>query len=825
MHIKRRDPLALKIGMSYKMSWINLLLKKNIKSFSIFGILLFAIFTVTPAYAVKCIQAGYFPSEGAVDCRASTIIDDNYIGIVGGGGTVGPTQSVTQAEADGIAWAKARYHCYVGTTVTQDWVPPSSWGDAGRDANGRELSTRNWNKNYLTTYQQSDGYGNCYPTTFTVVWGLRRDQTAACTGKYYDTFFASEGGDNSMVCWNTLPTEESCDSKVGNPVDASSGAKTQREDHLAAGPLPLSFYYKSSRNLIEGNVPASSASLVATLAFDDRVWRHGFDKSLKFSTNSSRSSVRLIRPDRIQDIYFSLVNSAWKPVTTLQDELIELPPGSSPIHWRYHTADDNYENYDISGKLLSMVDRAGRTQTLTYDLPVASGGDDDPGTLDIVTDDVGHQLHLTYDTQKRIATIIDPAGGIITYGYDAQSNLTSVTYPDGSIRTYQYNEPGHTSGINLPHALTGITDENGSRFATYTYDAQGRAISTEHATSGIEKYSLAYAANGSSTSVTDPLGTVRTLHFATVLGIFKSTGSDQPGGSGCSAASNNVTYDVNGNIASRTDFNGHRTNYIFDLVRNLETSRTEGLTAAGVTAPQTRTIITEWHPTFRLPIKITEPGLETTYTYDTKGNITLKSLKDLVTNKTRSWTTAYTYSVAGLLVQKVDDGPRTDISDLTTYDYYPEDAVCSDGSFGCRGQLKQITDTLGHITSLSRYSAHGQPELITDPNGLILTMVYDARQRLTSLDSGGELITYRYDPAGQLIRVTQPNSAYLDYTYDNAHRLTDIKDQLGNTRHYTLDNMGNRTKDELFDPNGQLTRSQSRVYDALSRLQNLVLPQ
>ena len=36
-----------------------------------------------------------------------------------------------------------------------------------------------------------------------------------------------------------------------------------------------------------------------------------------------------------------------------------------------------------------------------------------------------------------------------------------------------------------------------------------------------------------------------------------------------------MTYDANGNIASKTDFNGNRTTYSYDLTRNLETSRTE----------------------------------------------------------------------------------------------------------------------------------------------------------------------------------------------------------------------------------------------------------
>jgi YD repeat-containing protein len=177
------------------------------------------------------------------------------------------------------------------------------------------------------------------------------------------------------------------------------------------------------------------------------------------------------------------------------------------------------------------------------------------------------------------------------------------------------------------------------------------------------------------------------------------------------------------------------------------------------------------------------------------------------------------------LLQKVEDGPRTDVSDVTTYDYYPADAACAGGHLGCRGQLMQITDALGHITRLNRYSAHGQLEKLTDPNGLVTKMVYDVRQRLTSLDTGGEITVYSYDPAGQVTRVTRPDGAYLAYTYDAAHRLIKTQDNLGNTLTYTLDAMGNRLKEKTHDPSGQLARTQSRVYDALSRLQSLILPQ
>ncbi len=586
---------------------------------------------------------------------------------------------------------------------------------------------------------------------------------------------------------------------AGNPINIGTGNKYQPEtDYQGAGDFPLVFQrtYNSDASTISERLGTGSG------------WRHTYERSIISTANSSLATV--YRADG-SAYDFTLTANNWLPAA---DVNLKLSRSASPDIWLLTTEDGSVETYNASGKLQSIKSRSGTTQTLTYDAN---------GLLTAVTHANGRSLTLSYDSNLRVATLQDPAGGLYRYGYNnATGNLETATYPDQATRTYLYNEPANV-GVDMPHALTGIIDENNQRFATFQYDGQKRAVLTQHA-GGAERVSVAYGSN--SNVVTDALGTARTHRFQDIQGVVKSIGSDQPAGAGCSAAASAISYDANGNIASRTDFNGNRTNYTYDLTRNLETSRTEGLTSSGATTPATRTITTVWHPIFRLPVQITNGNQQTTYAYNSQGDITQKTVTDLSANTTRSWNTTYTYAtVPGVLLQKVEDGPRTDVSDLTTYDYYPADAACQGGQLGCRGQLKQITDALGHITQLTRYSAHGQLEQLTDPNGLVMTMAYDVRQRLTSLNTGGEITTYSYDPAGQLTRVTRPDGAYLAYTYDAAHRLIKTQDDQGNTLTYTLDAMGNRVKEEAHDPGGQLARTQSRVYDALSRLQNLVLPQ
>ena len=80
--------------------------------------------------------------------------------------------------------------------------------------------------------------------------------------------------------------------------------------------------------------------------------------------------------------------------------------------------------------------------------------------------------------------------------------------------------------------------------------------------------------------VTDPLGTARTYNFQTILGVVKTTGVSEPCPSCGGSASQATTYDANGNIASKTDFNNKKSCMAYDLSRNLVTSRVEGLLAA-----------------------------------------------------------------------------------------------------------------------------------------------------------------------------------------------------------------------------------------------------
>src|SRR5207237_9199741 len=208
--------------------------------------------------------------------------------------------------------------------------------------------------------------------------------------------------------------------------------------------------------------------------------------------------------------------------------------------------------------------------------------------------------------------------------------------------------------------------------------------------------------------------------------VVKLAGITGPACPTCGPAAQ--TLDANGNVASRTDWNGNRTNYTYDLARDLETQRVEGLTSSGATTPQTRTITTAWDANFRLPTQIAEPLRITTNTYDSDGtqcgargalcSRAIQATSDAngslgfsapPVGSPRTWT--YTYNSNGSVLTV--NGPRTDVSDVTTYTYYLND----DADLGKRGNIATITNALGHLTSITAYNAHGQPLTIVDPNG------------------------------------------------------------------------------------------------------------
>jgi YD repeat-containing protein len=674
---------------------------------------------------------------------------------------------------------------------------------------------------------------------------------------------------------------------VGNPIFPLTGAKTQEELLLPTWgrtPLRLAATYSSRPFLPDSDPSAPPPTPAPGLG----LWSTTLHKRMIFQTPSG-GEPWAVQVERDFGYWSSFERDSTAPTyhsdVGARDRLIR-----GGYAWYYYDLNANslesylFQFYDPVGKVQSVTSASGATVNYTYsDSNTPPSVAPAPDLIIAVTDAFGRSVQFNYEgsaTFARITRIIDPAGLSITAGYDAQGRLATLAWPDGTVRQFVYELPD-----SLGWALTGLVDENLKRYSTYVYDSGGRAIQTALA-GGVQNYTISQAAGPywntvetydpsesivwrdhylqapTGLSLSTPSGATNSLGTVATPSGPRMSAQSQPAGSGCAASTSAMSYDANGNISSKDDFNGNRTCFAYDLSRNLEATRVEGVPAgaacagflpagAGLPGGSIKTT-TVWHPTWRLEIQRAEPLKLTTSVYngqadpfnagalaacapptavlpdgkpiavlckrveqattDTDGSQGLAAtIRSDVPARQQSWT----YNQYGQVLTA--KGPRTDVNDTTTYAYYG-----TSGADYTTGDLQQITNALGQVTTFPRYSRSGQVLRMVDPNGVATDYAYDLRQRLVSSSVGGLTTNYAYDPAGQLLQVTLPDGATLGFVWDDAHRLAKVTDQAGNSVTYTLDNAGNRTVDQIKDTSGALVRTVTRSFDALNRVQQSV---
>ena len=175
--------------------------------------------------------------------------------------------------------------------------------------------------------------------------------------------------------------------------------------------------------------------------------------------------------------------------------------------------------------------------------------------------------------------------------------------------------------------------------------------------------------------------------------------------------------------------------------------------------------------------------------------------------RTRQWT----YNERGQMLSE-----KNALSHTSSFAYYSQSTA--DYSLG---DLQSATNALGKVTTFTKYNVLGQLLQSTDPNAVVSTYSYDARQRPVSASVGGQTSTFSYDAVGQLTRITQPDGSWTGYEYDAAHRQTAVLDNVGNRIEYTLDNTGQRIAEVVKDAACVLSRQLSRSIDALGRVQQI----
>ena len=543
---------------------------------------------------------------------------------------------------------------------------------------------------------------------------------------------------------------QQCD-KVGNPVTLSIGNKFQREvDFESNGLSPIEFIrYHNSLGFVSESFR--------------NYWTHTYDRYVEIPGDPRRDPVKVVRPDG-KKINFSWNGSRYLARPGVYVSLIQTANG-----WRFVDASSTTENFDANGLLLDITDRFGRSQVAMRDRN---------DRLARIEDGVGGRLEFSYDGNGRLATVTDQAGRSWSYGYEVLGRLAQVDKPDGTTRQYHYEDLRHA------YALTGITAEDGQRYSWYEYDEQGRATASYHA-GDANRVDIRYGANGERI-VLDPLGKAtayqtRIEHKRGVLDSISGPICSQ----GCGQTDTQYSYDADLNVISKTIY-GVTTRY-----GDYDSNGQPGYVIQAYGTGQEKQVEYEYDPNFPDRVaRITEPSVYpgrsrvTTRNFDLHGNLVGETVSGFDPfGQPVSRTVSHAFDGPFGQISTID-GPRTDVEDVTSYEYYPDNAAEGHN----RARLRAIVDPNGTRTRDDIvYSATGKVLAEVRPNGIVVNYDYYAGNDLIKsvTESGGGLFNrtqWEYLLTGEVRRITIDDESGAEiitqFAYDSARRLRRVESRV-----------------------------------------------
>ena len=560
----------------------------------------------------------------------------------------------------------------------------------------------------------------------------------------------------------------------GDPVNTSTGSHVQQfTDLQVPGVADFDFVLQRTYN-----------------SLDDRDGLFGFgwssllDMSLRLANDGS---VDVRYPDG-SGVYFVADGDGYVPGQDgVFDTLTRNGPDfmlAAPEQVFYH-----FEVVGAQGLLVSIHDRHDNAITLERDAD---------GRVMRIIDSAGREFNLTYDGEH-VASIADPLGRTIQYSYDANGDLVSVTDAKGGVQQFEYAN----------HQMTKLTDPEGIGYLQNFYDAEGRVIEQIDA-SGSHDY-FNYDTEGQ-TLFTDNLGN-QTLDSYDDLSRVTET-VDALGNS------ERFVYDDDYNVTEYTDKRGNTWTYTYDDRGNLTEvecptgclttytyNETNDLTS--VTDALGRTTTYVWEDGNLVRVERPD-GTAFTYTYDEYGQM-------LTATDPNGHTTTFTYDQYGNLVEV-----RSPLGCVTRYEYDIVGRMTSmtDGNghvawfeYDGNDNVTRITDPWGHHTDFE-YGGNDSLVRMVDRRGGVWTYEYDENLKLVAeTDPEGHATTHTYDAMYNRTSTTDPRDNTTTFGYDVLYRLVKVEDALGNVTRYEYDANDNLV--QIVDALGQATELE---YDELNRL-------
>lgn len=384
--------------------------------------------------------------------------------------------------------------------------------------------------------------------------------------------------------------------------------------------------------------------------------------------------------------------------------------------------------YDVMNRLIKTTDRLGRSEYYTYytgsEITSTTGNNlksytnkrgqvttfntyDAMNRLTMVTFADGSTIQYAYDAGGRVTTIADSISGTINYSYDLLDRVTQEITPSSTIN-YTYDTFGQRTSMTLngesavsyryddAHRPTLINKYIGGyiRGFEFQYDNGGRRTLSKIPLSSIGAQivtSYGFDAADRLTAMThqSPMGTLESIGYTSDANSNRTSmtrAATLPQINVISGASynaeyemlsyngNTLTYDEDGNLATKTDSNGNVTTYTWDARNRL----------VGISAPTaTPTLSASFqYDALNRRISKTVNGITTTYVYDGI---------DIIQETTNGVKTEYIRTLG------VDE-PLSKVTDGGVVQHYLRDGL---------GSVIGLVDDAGNQVSTISYDAYG----------------------------------------------------------------------------------------------------------------------
>jgi RHS repeat-associated protein len=565
-------------------------------------------------------------------------------------------------------------------------------------------------------------------------------------------------------------------------------------------------------------------------------WTSLLDSHLTFAPSAGSQVVAVTLESHTQYLFW-VVGGQYRQLWPKGQQVMATLSGNTSSGFVFREAASQMtRTFSGTGKLLNVTSlRDGRVITISYD------GNGLPTT--IADSWQTFSFAVTTDSTDRLITKIQVNDDISwTYQYSS-TTLTGVLAPDGQPwRTYVYDGSGH---------LTEVHDALGNLVESHAYDANGRGTNSLQASDDVGSISFGQGgrvAGETITQVTYTSGRVVNYYVRGTSGVLHTV-EVRGGCSTCSQdedvtytfdASNHVIREQNGRgyvRESAYDFNTGQLRSVTGPLKpgacdpqndaghcRMTTDDLAAATLAATSLTKTTTYVygnTTWpdFPTSITTTSVANPSDTKTesFTYDATTGVPLTHSETGWTSATQSETHTTTTTLyngtegaafnpggpfqsgwvtlaqpAGL--RKQMDGPRTDVTDVITFVYYPIDTSVT---ATWRGRLAAVSDALGHITTYSDYDVFGNAMKVIDPNGVVVNTTYDGLGRLlttkypaiSGCDTTADptcnvdiINSHSYSPGGgPLATETKPRGGVTSYTYDSRGRVASITRAISST--------------------------------------------